>query len=85
MRRKITIEKEILSSEFRKRKKLVKKNVFIYCCECLICKANSRPVKYQFAKSFMGVAIVTGASLALNNTKLSGVSGQMTGSHGGTL
>ena len=42
-------------------------------------------MKYQFAKSFMGVAIVTGASLALNNTKLSGVSGQMTGSHGGTL
>ena len=76
MRRKITI------FNVSKKKKIVGKNIFIYCCVCLICKANSRPVKYQFAKSFMGVAIVTGASLALNNTKLSGVSGQMTGSHG---
>ena len=49
--------------------------------QCNQSKANSRPVKYQFAQSCIGIAIVTGASLAFNNTKLSGESELMTGSH----
>ena len=49
--------------------------------QCNRSKANSRPVKHQFAQSWIGIAIVTGASLALNNTKLSGESELMTGSH----